>query len=102
LSVIVAAYWSEQIHLIPSLALNEEFSVNIARISQVNRRQQFALLKRCVDALGNGIIGGSGCRRFHVGDQVRQVGITAFSEMNLIADPGQTSLLTVAAILVVL
>ncbi|CAN5872531.1 hypothetical protein BH10CHL1_BH10CHL1_30830 [soil metagenome] len=87
LTMVVTAHRPKQVQLVALVALYDQFGIDKTSVSQMDRRQEVALLEGTVNDGSNGIIcGGCGCR-FDVSNQVRQFGIATLSQMDLYTQP---------------
>jgi hypothetical protein len=87
LPVIVSACGPQQIHPIVVPTLNEEVGVQEAGIHDMRARQQAPLLQRGMDLGGCRAVGCWAGGGFDVRDQVRQIILTGFGNMDFVADP---------------
>jgi len=84
---------SQQLNAIGAATFDQPLGFNIAAIYQLCIWQQLRLLQGLLDRRERIIVTGGGGLGVDVGNDVRQVILTALGQVYLIAEPGQTTLL---------
>ena len=99
--MIALSRWSQQIDPITLFALYKHFRILIPCIDHMGVRQEPLLFMGNMDTLGDGIIDEGGFGGFYMGNKVRRIIVAGLSEMSLVPNSQQRSLLTVDSVEVI-
>lgn len=87
LPLTIGAHWTEQIHAVLTLAGDQQFSVEVARIDDMRGGQQTLTFERLMDVGCGRAIADGASRGLHMRDDVGRTVLAGLGHMDFISHP---------------
>lgn len=85
----IGSHWPDQVNSVLALAANQVLSGDRAHSAKLLIGKELTLREGGLNWLSHGTIGAGSRSRLDIGNQMRQILIAAFREMNFVASPGR-------------